>query len=498
MTFVEEISFEEQRLEALYRTGLLDTPREPEFNELVELAAAICGVSMSVVSLVDRHRQWFKAAKGIPVCETPREISFCQHAILQRHIFSIEDATQDARFRDNPFVACDNGVRFYAGVPIESPDGFPLGTLCVFDSQPRRLTPEQQSALTTLARQASARIELRLQRRQLEHALAEAEAAKERLAASERRFQTFMNHGPFLAFLKDENRRYLFYNQCFANLFQISLTDWLGKCDDDLSPSEFAHTYRENDLKVIEQHQSLTALEKTSSPDGGVCTWRSYKFPCPGDNATTLVGGFSLDVTEELAREAELHRSKASLEEANRLLHELAAKDSLTGLANRRVFEERLELEFARSRRKKLDLAVLVIDVDNFKSRNDTHGHEHGDQILRRLGDVLNRTVRETDLAARYGGEEFVVLLPEADEVQSLLLAQRILDAIHAEPWEIAPITVSIGAAGLTAATPNPQRLVTLADEALYAAKRAGKDRAVSYQAYYQQIVQRLKRETES
>ena len=483
---------EAARLAAVYRSALLDTPPEPEFDELVELAAAICGAPMSVVSLVDTDRVWHKAMLGFDLEQAPRKISFCTHAIEQDNLFLVEDATADPRFSENPFVTPEDGVRFYAGMPVQSPDGYSLGTLCVFDTTPRTLSDQQRAALTKLAHQVNARIELRMQRVQLERALVEAEDARKRLAASDRRFKTFMDSGPFLGFLKDPEGRFLIYNQPFADRFNITLKEWIGKRVEDLFPPEFAKSYRSNDLEVLRSFDTVAAIEHTQNPDGSLTTWRSFKFPCVEPDGAVLLGGISLDVTQELARESELIKSKEKLEEANKLLHELAATDSLTGLVNRRIFEERLQLEFARSRRKRLALSVLVIDVDNFKRRNDTWGHDHGDEILRQLAKILNDTVRESDLAARYGGEEFVVLLPEADEAQALSMADRILTAVREAQWPNGALTVSIGASAMDKATPNPQRLVTLADEALYAAKRSGKDRAVGYRVYYADMLARL------
>lgn len=484
---------EAQRVAALKRTGLLDSPPEPEFDELVQIAAAICAKPIGVVSLIDRDRQFIKAAFGVDPFEIPREISFCDHTIRQNSIMVVPDAAQDPRFCSNPLVTSPNGIRFYAGVPLTSPDGFPLGALCVHDTKPGDLNPEQCRALETLARQVNARVELRMQRRALERALAEAEEARAKLQVADQRFNTFMNNGPFVAFLKDSESRYLSYNQAFATLFNISLTAWLGRSDLELFPGEFSQMYRTNDLRVTEKQETVVALEHTLNADGSTAIWRSYKFPCPADDGSTWVGGFALNVTEELRREAELQKSKTDLEDANRLLQELATTDPLTGLFNRRLFDDRLQFEFSRSRRKKLDLAVLMIDVDNFKQRNDTYGHDHGDRVLCQLADLIRSTVRETDIAARYGGEEFVALLPEANEPQAVGMSERILAAVHNAKWPFEPLTISIGAAALEDATPNPQRLITLADEALYAAKRAGKNRAVGYHAYYQRVVADLK-----
>ena len=140
---------------------MLDTAPEAEFNDMVAIAAEICGVPMALISLIDDRRQWFKAALGIPVSETPREIAFCAHAILEDDVMVVEDATRDPRFAANPLVTGDLNLRFYAGAPLVTPDGLALGTLCVLDSKARTLSKTQLTALRALARQVITQLELR-------------------------------------------------------------------------------------------------------------------------------------------------------------------------------------------------------------------------------------------------------------------------------------------------------------------------------------------------
>lgn len=164
-------SLEAARVAALNRYAILDTEPEQSFDELVILAAHICKTPIAMLSLVDEHRQWFKSKVGVQIQETPREVSFCSHAIQQDDLFIVSDTHRDPRFRDNALVAGEPHIRFYAGAPLVNEDGFALGTLCVVDREPRELDEDQKSALLALRRLALAQIELRLNLRLLKDAL---------------------------------------------------------------------------------------------------------------------------------------------------------------------------------------------------------------------------------------------------------------------------------------------------------------------------------------
>src|SRR5688500_8172142 len=152
---------EDARLEALRDLEILDTPPEPEYDDLALIASQICATPISMISLIDRDRQWFKSRVGMEPQETSRDVAFCAHAILQRDLFIVADASEDPRFAANPLVTADPKIRFYAGAPLRTPDGQALGTLCVMDRTARELSPDQENALRALSRQVEAQLELR-------------------------------------------------------------------------------------------------------------------------------------------------------------------------------------------------------------------------------------------------------------------------------------------------------------------------------------------------
>ncbi|MGX6601401.1 GAF domain-containing sensor histidine kinase [Micromonosporaceae bacterium Da 78-11] len=170
---------EQQRIAAVHAYRVLDTPPESDFDDIAQLAAQLCRTPIALVSLVDTDRQWFKAKVGLDVCETPRDTSFCAHAMWDDDVMQVPDARVDPRFADNPLVLGDPNIRFYAGAPLVTPAGVPLGSLCVIDTVPRVLTPAEVHGLTTLARHVVVQLELRQYARDVQ-------ALNERLRSADR------------------------------------------------------------------------------------------------------------------------------------------------------------------------------------------------------------------------------------------------------------------------------------------------------------------------
>jgi diguanylate cyclase (GGDEF)-like protein len=156
------VAWEEARLATLDRYDILDSPREQAFDRVTRLTKKLFQVRFVMITLIDAHRAWAKSAQGMDFNEGPRSLSFCQHTILEKRPLVVPDATLDARFSQNPFVTGEPHLRFYVGVPLTMSDGHNIGTLCIFDSEPRKLTTEELDLLSDLARMVVDELELRL------------------------------------------------------------------------------------------------------------------------------------------------------------------------------------------------------------------------------------------------------------------------------------------------------------------------------------------------
>jgi diguanylate cyclase (GGDEF)-like protein/PAS domain S-box-containing protein len=202
------------------------------------------------------------------------------------------------------------------------------------------------------------------------------------------------------------------------------------------------------------------------------------------------LGAIGIDITSKKVVEqkirdytAALERQKVALEQANtalaatnKQLHALATTDGLTSLKNHRIFQEHLAAEFKRVARYGGPLSLMILDIDHFKAYNDEYGHPSGDDVLRRVAQLIADNCRQADLVARYGGEEFAVVLPSTDEAGAMIIAERVRKSIANEQWDKRPITISIGVGSHAPAMVNPSELIARADEALYHSKAIGRN----------------------
>ena len=212
---------EAARVAALQEYHLLDTLPEQSFDDMSQLAAFICEVPIALISLIDTDRQWFKAKVGLEQGETPRDISFCTHAIQQREVFVVPDALQDPRFANNPLVTSGPYIRFYAGAPLVTTQGFAVGTLCVIDNKPRTLRPEQAQALQALSRQVMAQCELRREIAQRREAAALLHLQREAMDAS--------SNGIVIADMRLPDHPLIYVNPAFETISGYKPEDILGK-----------------------------------------------------------------------------------------------------------------------------------------------------------------------------------------------------------------------------------------------------------------------------
>jgi PAS domain S-box-containing protein len=294
---------EETRLEALRELEILDTASEPEFDDLALIASQICGTPIAMVTLVDRDRQWFKSHVGTEVQQTPRDVAFCAHAILQRDLFVVPDATEDPRFAQNPLVTTDPKIRFYAGAPIRTPDGHAVGTLCVVDRRPRELTNEQENALRALSRQVEARLELR---RRLLQGLKEADEA---LHDKEVSVKILVEQMPAVLWSVDRDLRFTsFMGAGLAGIGQrpgqfdgLTLHDYFGTNEPDFRP-------------IAAHRKALTGGSVTYELEWKGRTFAAHVEPLRHTDGTIKgVIGSALDITQQKKTERELEKSVSLL-----------------------------------------------------------------------------------------------------------------------------------------------------------------------------------------
>ncbi len=292
---------EPERKRALERLDILDSAPEREFDALVAAAALVCGVPISLVSLVDHDRQWFKANLGLSgVSETPRDVAFCAHAILDDGIFEVHDALADPRFADNPLVATAPGIRFYAGASLRLSDGANVGTLCVIDRVPRRLSEKQREALNLLSIAAVEALESRRMARAF--------------AASEARFRTLSEASPLGVFATDAAGTCTYTNARWQAIFGLSEAEALGE--------GWSHTLHADDkAAVFAQWRHSASLKQEFDMEFRVCrrdgTVRHVRSVArallDGDVEVTGYVGSVEDITEHLQSRRALDEDRLRL-----------------------------------------------------------------------------------------------------------------------------------------------------------------------------------------
>lgn len=626
--------YEQERLNVLQSLQILDTPPEQVFDRITRLVAKTLDVPIALFSLVDADRQWFKSRVGIDATETPREFAFCAHAILEDKPMIIPDARQDTRFKDSELVTGAPHIRFYAGVPISTRNGLPIGTLCAIDDHPRTISKDQIDILCDLAEMISKEIKIRETLSLAEKQITDSDKI---IAENEERYRAMFELAAVGIALVSPEGKWISVNDALCNivgytadeLTQLSFQNithpddlpadleqirklksgeidsyqtekryirknglpiWVhlsvakktsrtGKLDYFISIIKDIQSRREAELALAELHrnqeeiiaertkqlrvanellkESITQQDRYAhelkrretelssvlehaqdayiaiDDKGTITAWNQQASLTLGWTAAEAIGqnlssmmiprgqrsahragmkkfistgegpiiGKRIELTaikkdgSEITMEVRIRAHQVDEQVFfSAFLHDISARkgkeaeldretrlDALTGLPNRRAIDEILARAQSRSDQSNLPYAVLFIDLDGFKSVNDSFGHDAGDQLLRTVADRLRKATRRTDCAARLAGDEFTVILEGLNSGldDAHAAAEKILKAI-VPPIELTQGQTSVGASiGIAvyeshSGTP-PLEVIKNADSAMYEAKRAGK-----------------------
>lgn len=464
-------TLEQMRLDAIRNLEILDTSAEDDFDDLVKLAATIFEVPISTLTILDAQRQWFKASVGLSVRETPRNISFCTHAIEQSEPLVVTNALQDERFANSPLVKQDPHVSFYAGITLKTADDLALGTFCIMDKKPRELTPNQLDILKILANQATKLLDLRLERNKYRDLLIEKELVNRALQKTEQRWKLALESVGDGVWDWDVNSDKVVFSNTWKRM--------LGYAEHELT------NHKETWLSLIHQDdveksmQGLSDHLSKKTPEYRL----EYRLLCKdGSYKWILTRGMVTEWNQDgtAKRMIGTHTDISHQKESEDIIWRQANFDSLTGLPNRRMFFDRLKEEIKKSERKKDMFAMMFIDLDGFKEVNDQFGHQAGDDLLKAVTQRVSQCMRASDTFARLGGDEFTIILSAIEHIDTInIVAEKILKAVN-EPLELSVGKVSISASiGISVYPLNGttnDKLISVADTAMYDAKAKGKN----------------------
>ena len=459
---------ESRRLATLHALALLDSDPEAEYDALVTLTAELLDCPTAFISLVDRDRQWLKARENIDLIETTRDIAFCDHTIRDDGVMTVDDATADPRFADNPLVTADKGIRFYAGSPIHALDDDgerqPIGTLCVIDSKPRCLSDAGRRALAHLTTIAEALIAARAAaRRAHEVALIAQEQAVE-LARKDRIFthaERMAKVGSWHLDLATEN---VGWSDGVYRIHGLPVGEMpaLGAALEFYPPQSRARVAAAL-ARTMETGEPFDIDEDFIAANGERRRVRSLAERESIDGVPTAIVGVFQDVTDQHSLTMQLRRS--------------ADTDALTGIANRAAFDRALATAMETAHADGSPLVLALIDLDGFKAINDTLGHTAGDDVLRGVGRALSAPWLKGSFAARLGGDEIALIVDDAALAASpASLCERVEETLRMSVGSGGVKLSSAGTVGFARLGPehlSVRDLVHAADTVLYAAKRA-------------------------
>jgi diguanylate cyclase (GGDEF)-like protein len=467
---------EDRRLNALHALNVLDSEPEKAFDALVKLASSRFECPISLLTLIDRDRQWIKAKSGIDVEQTDRDIAFCDYTIRSDEPFIVNDAANDPRFANNPLVTGGPKVRFYAGAPIHVADSngrHAIGALCVIDDKPRTLSEAQITALSLLASIAEALIAARGAAKE---AVSIAESAQQQSRILRRQERVF---GQAERLAKIGSWRLDLVTD------EITWTDGMYRIHEmqekakpalrtslDFYPPDDRAIIRAALLRTMETGEAFEVDVNFVTAQGRCRRVRSQgEVEVENGRAVAIVGVFQ-DVTDTYQIE--------------RKLRESASTDAVTQIANRVEFDRVLEAELQAAGDGR-GLVLILIDLDDFKTTNDTFGHLAGDDVLRAVGQRLRAPYLKQSFAARLGGDEFALLLTDPELVATApAIITRLLEHLKIPVQSasaLLPMSGTIGSANPGPGVDTVRELMHAADVALYTAKRARRGTAHAFAA---------------
>jgi diguanylate cyclase (GGDEF)-like protein/PAS domain S-box-containing protein len=581
---------ETTRLATLRRYGIVGTGPEEAFDRLTRLAASLLDAPVAFLSFVDATRVWIKSRFGATAEDVPRGDTFCTHAVRSDRLMVVPDATRDARFNGSPFVTGRAGLRFYAGAPLIAPDRSRIGTICVLDRRPRRLSVRQRQGLVDLAALAIDQLELRRETSGRTRAEAEALAERTRIASviqnlpfefwlcdadgrcllqsgrsvahwgdlagrlpgeadvpadvrarwtsnqallqggeavrtessyriggrdveveeiltplrdaagrfnghvgihvditgrrraealrkeSEARLEAAIESLPFDFWICDADGRYVSVNTTTRDHWGTVLG---SRPDDTGQPPEIVRLWTTSNERAL---GGETVRYETSYGEGATLRHvDTILAPVRSDGHIIGLVGVNIDITQHKLAEERIRR--------------LADHDELTGLPNRRLFQKRLEQALVAAARRQTLLALVALDLDDFKGVNDTLGHDAGDRMLCEVARRLTRDCRRSDTIARLGGDEFAILLEDLTRPGDAETVARKVVAGLVEPFRdgnrVLRPSASLGIAIFPEHGRSGGDMLKAADLALYRAKDEGGGR---WQIYDEELRVRFER----
>ena len=413
-------SSEVTRLQTLGQYDLLNVGTQGQFDDLARLASQICKTPIALIEVVEQHRVWFKSKIGFKTSEIPRIGSLYDKAILQNKPVVVSDTLTDDRFNLSPFVISKPHVRFYASMPLATADGHVLGALSVMDSVPRKFDNEQKKALRTLASQVMLLIESQRARPALPSILQEINAeldTRSKAIGVERSVETR------LKCILDHNITSI----CFANLSGTiteandAFCEMVGYSDDDILEGKL-NWRRLTPEELRDPFEiAVESLKTTGSCEPFETEYlRNDDTHLPVLFSAALLAGsqdefvcFSQDLTEN--------------KNASARATYLAYHDALTNLHNQALFKDRLDQALALARRNEQMLGVMLVNLDRFKTINDTLGYVTADKLLKEVSQRLVGCVRESDTVARLGRDEFALLLTQVNRAEDAATIAQII-----------------------------------------------------------------------